>query len=398
MALKLMDPINKMPFFQANQVLTYNHLNELAAYLYQQERYTRNKLIGSGIVCGLSFSWKAIAAGNAEVLIDDGCAITSAGYLIVFKQPVDAAGALVPYTHRRNFTRLKEFEPFKTVIGGANPTIYELITKDVFDSETDPSKSLLKDVNKTDRVLILLYDIEALNIAKCLDESCDDKGKIYQYTTRPLLVPVEYIDLILNAAPPLPFNTEPGRGAKGKESQLFETDYMFLKNLFKGSNLQAVSTPADLVALFKNPCLDAELPAFVSRIDNLITKYPWIFNTQFNCMKSEVAALNLQTLGALFQSQVQTFRNNATNDIYMQYLYDFFRDVVDAYNELYSSVTDMVGECGGNEFIHPFHVMLGLPLTNDTLACYQEEKYNEHNFKYRHYFVPSPVMDGQFML
>ena len=62
MALKLMDPINTMPFFQANQVLTYNHLNELAAYLYQQERYTRNKLIGSGIVCGLSFSWETYRA------------------------------------------------------------------------------------------------------------------------------------------------------------------------------------------------------------------------------------------------------------------------------------------------------------------------------------------------
>jgi hypothetical protein len=398
MALKLMDPINKMPFFQANQVLTYNHLNELAAYLYQQERYTRNKLIGSGIVCGLTFSWKPIALGNAEVLIDDGCAITSAGYLIVFKQPVNNAGTLVPYTHRRNFTRLKEFEPFKTVIGGANPTIYELITKDVFDSETDPTKAILTDSNKTDRVLILLYDIEALNIAKCLDESCDDKGKIYQYTPRPLLVPVQFIDLILNAPDTQPFFTEPGRGAKGKESQLFETDYLSLKNLFKGSNLQNVNTPADLINLFKNPCLDPELTIMSGKINALITKYPWVFNTQFNCMKTEVPALGGQTLGALFQTQAQTFRNNAANDIYMQYLYDFLRDVADAYNELYSSVTDMIGECGGNEFIHPFHVMLGLPTTNDTLACYQEEKYNEHNFKYRHYFVPSPVMDDQFML
>src|SRR5450759_2210812 len=101
MALKLMDPVyNLLPFFQPNQVLTYSHLNNLAAYLYQQERYTRNKLIGSGIVCGLSFTWKAVTA-NAEVIIDDGCAITSAGYLIVFKQPVNLAGATIPYTHRR---------------------------------------------------------------------------------------------------------------------------------------------------------------------------------------------------------------------------------------------------------------------------------------------------------
>ncbi|GEO11927.1 carboxypeptidase-like regulatory domain-containing protein [Segetibacter aerophilus] len=398
MALKLMDPINTMPFFQANQVLTYNHLNELASYLYQQERYTRNKLIGSGIVCALTFSWKPIAAGNAEVLIDDGCAVTSAGYLIVFKQPVDTAGVLIPYTHRRNFTRLKDFEPFKTVVGAGNPAIYELITKDVFDSETSPTKAILTDANKTNRVLILLYDIEALNIAKCLDESCDDKGKIYQYTPRPLLVPIAVIDDILNAPDTQPFFTEPGRSAKAKQSLLFETDYLYLKNLFKAANLMNVSTQAQLVDLFKAPCLDPELAIMSTTINNLVAKFPWIFDTQFNCMKIEVPALAGQNLGSFLQSQSQAFRNNAANNIYMQYLYDFLRDVVDAYNELYAAVSDLVGECGGNEFIHPFHVMLGRPTTNDTLSCYHEVKYNETNFKYRHYFVPSPVMDGQFML
>ncbi len=397
MALKLMDPINKMPFFQPNQVLTYNHLNELADYLYQQERYTRNKLIGSGIVCGLSFSWKPVGL-NAEVLIDDGCAITSAGYLIVFKQPVTNAGVLVPYTHKRNFTRLKEFEPFKTVIGNGNPTIHELITLDMFTAETEPTKSILLDADKTNHVLILLYDIEALNIAKCLDESCDDKGKIYQYTPRPLLVPISIIDAIINANNTKTFFTEPGRSWKGKEDMLFNLDHLWLKNLFKGNNLQNVSTPADLLALLKEPCLDPELDNIRDKINALVTAYPWVFNTQFDCMKTEVPALTAQTLGALFKSKAQTFRGAPANNNYMQYLYDFLRDVIDAYNDLFTHVTDLVGECGGNEFIHPFHIMLGLPTTNDTLTCYKEEKYNEHNFKYRHYFVPSPVVDDQFML
>lgn len=398
MALKLMDPVyTQMPFFQPNQVLTYNHLNDLAGYLYQQERYTRNKLIGTGIVCGLSYSWVA-AGANAQVLIDEGCAVTSAGYLIVFKQPENVAGALIPYTHRRNFTRLKDVEPFKSVPGIAGKTVYELITLDQFNAETEVPKSILANADKTNRVLILLFDLQTLNVAKCLDESCDDKGKIYDFTPRPLLVPVDVIDSILNANNTKPFFTEPGRSYKGKESVLFELDYLNLKNLFKNNNLQNVNTPADLVNIFKAPCLDPDLTAIRNTMDALVTKFPWIFNTQFNCMKAEVAALAAQSLGALFFSKAQTFRNSAASNNYMQYLYDFLRDIVDAYNELFSSVTDLVGECGGNEFMHPFHVMLGLPQTNDTLACYQEEKYNEHNHKYRNYFVPSPVMDGQFML
>ena len=404
MALKLMDPVyTQMPFFQPNQVLTYNHLNDVAGYLYQQERYTRNKLIGTGIVCGLSFSWHA-AGVNAQVIIDEGCAVTSAGYLIVFKQPVTAAGALVPYTHRRNFTRLKDVEPFKSVTGIATKTVYELITLDQYNAETDAalSKNFLgfSDKINPDKVLILLFDLQTIKVAKCLDESCDDKGKIYDFTPRPLLVPIDVINSILTANSTKSFFTEPGRSYKGKESILFELSFLNLKNLFKLNNLQNVNTPADLVNIFKAPCLDPDLMTIQNAMDALIIKFPWIFDTQLNCMKEEVPILDgpAQSLGTLFLSKAQTFRNSAANNNYMQYLYNFLRDVVDAYNELFSSVTDLVGECGGNEFMHPFHIMLGLPQSNDTLACYKEEKFTEHNHKYRNYFVPSPVMDGQFML
>src|SRR5258706_11961245 len=109
MALQLMGPVyNELPFFQPNQVLTYEHVNDLAGYLSQQERYTRNKLIGNGIVCGLSFRWVPLVAPvapNAKVIIDDGVAITSAGYLAIYKSPGDL-------THKREFDRLNKYAPF----------------------------------------------------------------------------------------------------------------------------------------------------------------------------------------------------------------------------------------------------------------------------------------------
>lgn len=395
MALKLIDPVySQMPFFQPNQVLTYNHLNDLAGYLYQQERYTRNKLMGTGIVCGLTFSW--IASGNnARVLIDEGCAITSAGYLIVFRQPVKN-GAQVAYTHKRVFGRLKDMDPFKDVANIASTTVYELITQDEYDSETLAVKSVLANNDKNGMVLVMVFDLQALNVAKCLDESCDDKGKIYDFTPRPLLVPVSVVNNLVDAASSKPYHTEPGRGHKGKESILFQHNYLYLKSMFKDGNLQEVDSLAELADVFKYPCDNSVLTAYQQTIDNLLSKFPWIFETQLNQLKGEVPALNAQTLGNLFVTRMKSVRDG--DKAFVQYSYDFMRDVVDAYNELLDAVSDLVGECGGNEHVHPFHVMLGKPETYETLAAYREEKYGELNFKYRHSFVPSPIVCGQYML
>jgi hypothetical protein len=46
------------PVFEANQVLTNAHLNQLFTYLDEQERLTRANLIGIGIVCGLEIRLK----------------------------------------------------------------------------------------------------------------------------------------------------------------------------------------------------------------------------------------------------------------------------------------------------------------------------------------------------
>jgi hypothetical protein len=45
--------INSYPVFEGNQVLTSSQLNQMTAYLDEQNRLTRVKLIGSGVVCGL---------------------------------------------------------------------------------------------------------------------------------------------------------------------------------------------------------------------------------------------------------------------------------------------------------------------------------------------------------
>ena len=69
---------NNYIVFEPDQILTNDHLNELFNYLDQQNRWTRNKLIGIGIVCGLD-----IIQHTGIIEITKGCGVTSQGYLIL---------------------------------------------------------------------------------------------------------------------------------------------------------------------------------------------------------------------------------------------------------------------------------------------------------------------------
>src|SRR5262249_22931763 len=73
--------LDHFPVFEANQVLTSGHLNEVFDYLDQQSRQTRSQLIGIGIVCGLEV--KLDTGAGTAILLSRGCGVTSEGYLIV---------------------------------------------------------------------------------------------------------------------------------------------------------------------------------------------------------------------------------------------------------------------------------------------------------------------------
>ena len=82
---------NTYPVFEADQVLTNDHLNSMVNYLDQQDRLTRMKLVGSGIVCGLE-----IEPGNDEIKVTKGCALTSQGFMVLHCDTV--------YTHFATYT------------------------------------------------------------------------------------------------------------------------------------------------------------------------------------------------------------------------------------------------------------------------------------------------------
>src|SRR5687768_2632327 len=84
------------PVFEANQVLTKNHLNQVFNYLDEHIRLTRANLIGIGIVCGLEI--KLDLSGNGKITLTKGCGITSEGYLIMEPEDIDLVSYRAGYT------------------------------------------------------------------------------------------------------------------------------------------------------------------------------------------------------------------------------------------------------------------------------------------------------------
>src|SRR5687768_4940219 len=70
--------VNNFPVFEADQVLSNKHLNDLFNYLDQQDRLTRIKLMGCGIVCGLKITYS-----QQSIYVSSGSALTSQGFLVL---------------------------------------------------------------------------------------------------------------------------------------------------------------------------------------------------------------------------------------------------------------------------------------------------------------------------
>src|SRR5262245_6074006 len=94
------------PVFEANQVLTSAHLNDVFNYLDEQERLTRSNLIGIGIACGLEIR---LDSASSAIHLSRGCGVTSEGYLIV--EPEDVA--LVSYRADYTIPADPDYPPFK---------------------------------------------------------------------------------------------------------------------------------------------------------------------------------------------------------------------------------------------------------------------------------------------
>lgn len=175
----VISPFSKSyPVFEADQVLSDAHLNDLRLYLQGEIFQTRNKLIGTGIVNGLE-----VAADNTTIKITAGAGITASGQLIATRFEAQASfSQAAPFQFRDEETPLKS--------RFADKSIYELIPDDHERLDQIEGKQSLVDllVPGQDAGVVLYLDTREIDIKSCFTTGCDERGKTTNQAVRPLLI------------------------------------------------------------------------------------------------------------------------------------------------------------------------------------------------------------------
>jgi hypothetical protein len=352
---------NNYIVFEPDQVLTNDHLNEMFNYLDQQNRWTRNKLIGIGIVCGLD-----IVQHTGTIEITKGCGVTSQGYLIVQDtsqfayyipySPIDQPNDL-PFTYPGN---LPFYKPFCQ-----NKTIWLLLTDDQYNAlETaDQQKAqTLSSVSSTflsDYAVVLFLEANEKDLKNCNMLDCNNEGEKILFQVKPLLVAKKDLPGIASVtggeiAPPK--TPEVPHQIKFKR---FNVPYTNLK------------TTDDIIHAFLRLVDDVTLTNVANSYISSFEKYKAILNVNTNPFTA--LAIHLKNL-----------RNEIikVNPVFIEYFYDFIDDLIKAYYEFIAKISDVVSACCPDENLFPLHLVLGDASKNTTSFVHDP---------YRQYFIYSPL-------
>lgn len=335
------------PVFVANQVLTSDNLNDLFGYLDEQGRMTRTNLTGMGIVCGLQVK---TAADGSSITITKGVGVTSSGYLVSVPE--------IEYTEFKAFDAVKCIYYDKFVDINAKTQRFNLweLKQDAAEEGTTP----LDNTFLAGKIVLIFVELLEENNKNCDPDSCDDKGAKVTVTFRPLLADKNDVDAFLS--------NQSNSSVNGNAVILPET---------KMPRYDVESTllldTEDVFAAYQNVLTSGFISSVQAALSNAWGKLSSLLGDDyqsdpFSTLNTKFAFLNDGTI-------------SDTQVLNLQYFYDFFSDLLFAYDELRIKAYDTVCECLPNETLFPRHLLLGEAIG-----------FNEMNSQYRTRFIASPVL------
>lgn len=351
--------------FRENQLLTHEQLNRFIRYFEDQDRLTRTCLIGVGLVCGLSARLK-----NNIITVSQGCAVTTDGDLL--KLETTDYKFFKAYS---NLTRGKGdpiYDPFfPPASTGTQVKLWELMVTDKVEVGTPPDslanfKTIVgSDIDDMVALLYLEYYLSEPDDCTAID--CDHLGQLQNAKIKVLLISQQDMDKVINSEP-----TEIIADHIYKSYYEAYTKYFVLPEL-KAQRLPMTSlNTASLGALTKGytNIVSNGTAALVSAVEDLYNTFQFILDpTKYFKIATIKSKLN-----TLLTSSVKPFQ--------VQYLYDFYKDIMDCYNEMKDTIYNAIYICCPDKYAFPKHIMLGI--VNDDLGPKPP--------KYRHYFYPSPAV------
>lgn len=339
-----MIPINEYPVFEADQVLTADHLNQLFDYLDEQNRLTRTCLIGIGIVCGLDSYYE-----NNSITITAGVGVTSLGYLINFNGGT--------YTYARTYNLPDSVAADEKAFYG-DMDMWQLFTPDA-DNPLTVDDEVLSDTGfLQDKVVILLLELDIENLKNCTTNDCDDKGSRAELNVRPLLVSTEDLSTFTYTG--------------------FETDKAALPDIvLKRYNVpfKELKSPTDVLNAFYAITDATSLAKIADGYSKAYETYKTMLPAEnFNPFTNLLATLN---------TQLNDVKTNSY--VFTEYYYDYIDDLVKAYNEFREKGDTLLVACCPDENLFPYHLALCEALGDSRSTA----------SAYRNYFIHSPVFGEQ---
>ena len=342
---------DNFPVFEANQVLTNAHLNQSFDYLDEQERLTRANLIGIGIVCGLNLTLDNPALPTA-LSLSKGCGVTSAGYLII--EPDD-----VTLTSYRQYTLPADlaYTPLATT------TLWELFPAG--EPETAPLNSPAGFLN--DKAVLLFLELKKESLRNCSANNCDDKGAKITISVRRLLIGKTELDAVIAASSSL-------EGLPDQALQLSLPDIRLPR--FDVAATSPATSNAVLAAFLQVFNSKKLATAMATALTQAYQAFQPLLNDRY---PDNPFADFANTFGFLDTTPLNTEQVR-----FLQYYYDFFDDLIRAYDEFRSEGAALLCACCPPSGLFPRHILLSLLYpTSDSEAK-----------QYRHAFIASPAIAG----
>jgi hypothetical protein len=412
------------PVFEANQVLRNDHLNDLVSYLEEQNRLTRNGLIGVGILCGFKVEFDA---DNEVLLLSEGVGVTSKGYLISTPPVVFAGikpytlgapdgvadGELTqlemdilnnePYTERVSIYRelAEVYEFFKSP---SNPNelvpLQELIAEEDMDSD-------IKRINIDElegKVLLAYIKLDLESLKNCTIQDCNDKGARLRFNLRFLVMEEQVASFILNKEKEKYFNVENEENRSKRPIHLFNHPRFQLPEVALPHYGFANNPPGNIheLARIHYSAIKKGLTSLKPALIKSAQYYRYLLQAVYP------EGENFENLVNQFETQTKNYLTNAPEKI--QYHYDFVVHLIQAYEEFRQAAIEYDAECLPHDSYFPRHLFLGkMNSLDQDLAKKFEERSSfiltgngfvptEVPDKYRHYFTPSPAFNKQNIL
>lgn len=343
------------PIFEADQVLSQKHLNQLLCYLEEQDRVSRVQLLGMGLVCGLDISRPAATT----IQIGCGVGITSLGFLLPFEastfthfKTVNLSDSFLSpdideHAYLNNLYQYTDlYQPFETSI--------ELLPS----SADDEDKAVLTEDIIEDKVVMLLVEALLIDEKNCVALDCDDKGKRLEFKIRPLLVDADVLS--------------------DSEFKLNDCNRLYFDNL--------------VLPRYNVPRTDlARVSDILDGYKSIITQAIPLINDSFNGIHDFYADSfsGLDNYIRLHEvsGRINSVFNLHKNGFYLQYVWDWMNDLVGTYNEIAQFHTCNPSVCCPKSNLFPFHILLGSAEFDTTAIAYDNEL-----FKFRTPFIKTGVL------